>query len=106
MPRFEIESQLAVDSNNLAQDSLTMSGVNYELGPFLKMSVPDLWQSKSITEWPTKQSLFSSNILLFGFIPIDRHYFKFKTIDSFGFNESSKSLMNSLWSHERLISQS
>jgi hypothetical protein len=103
MPSFEMEIQLPVNSSELAHDTLNMSGVNYELGPFLKMSAPDIWQSKSITEWPTNQNLFSSNILLLGLIPIDRHFFNFKTIDSFGFKESSKSLMNSLWSHERLI---
>ena len=103
MPSFEMETQLPVSSNELAHDTLKMSGVNYELGPLLKMSAPDFWQSKSITEWPTNQNLFSSNILLLGLIPIDRHFFNFKTIDSFGFKENSKSLMNSLWSHERLI---
>jgi hypothetical protein len=103
MPSFEMETQLAVSSSELAHDTLNMSGVNYELGPLLKMSAPDLWQSKSITEWPTNQNIFSSNILLLGLIPIDRHFFNFKTVDSFGFKENSKSLMNSLWSHERLI---
>ena len=103
MPSFEMETQLPVSSNELAHDTLKMSGVNYELGPLLKMSAPEIWQSKSITEWPTNQNLFSSNILLLGLIPIDRHFFNFNTIDSFGFKENSKSLMNSLWSHERLI---
>jgi hypothetical protein len=103
MPSFKTETQLAVSVNELAHDSLNMSGVNYELGPLLKMSAPDNWQSKPITDWPTNQNLFISTILLLGLIPIDRHYFNFKTIDSFGFNENSKSLMNKLWSHERKI---
>ena len=103
MPSFEMKTQLTVSANELAHDSLNMSGVNYELGPLLKMSAPDKWQSKPITDWPTNQSLFISTILLLGLIPIDRHYFNFKKIDSFGFNENSKSLMNTLWSHERLI---
>lgn len=75
MPSFEIETQLAVSSNKLARDTLNMTGVNYELWPLLKMSAPDIWQSKPITEWPTNKNLFSSNILLLGCIPIDRHYF-------------------------------
>jgi hypothetical protein len=103
MPSFEMETQLDISSNDLARDTLNMSGVNYEIGPLLKMSSPDIWQSKSITEWPTNQNLFSSNILLLSLIPIDRHYFNFKSIDSFGFKETSKSLINSLWSHERVI---
>ncbi len=103
MPSFEMKTQLTVSANELAHDTLNMSGINYELGPLLKMSAPDKWQSKPITDWPTNQSLFISTILLLGLIPIDRHYFNFKKIDSFGFNENSKSLMNTLWSHERLI---
>jgi hypothetical protein len=103
MPKFEMETYLAIDTNLLAQDSFRMSGVNYELGPILKMSAPDNWYSKSINEWPTGQSLFCSTIYLFGVIPIDRHYFKFSKIDGLGFLESSNSLMNSLWSHERTI---
>ena len=103
MPSFEMKTQLTVSANELAHDTLNMSGINYELGPLLKMSAPDKWQSRPITDWPTNQSLFISTILLLGLIPIDRHYFNFKKIDSFGFNENSKSLMNTLWSHERLI---
>jgi hypothetical protein len=103
MPSFEMKTQLTVSANELAHDTLKMSGINYELGPLLKMSAPGKWQSKPITDWPANQSLFISTILLLGLIPIDRHYFNFKKIDSFGFNENSKSLMNTLWSHERLI---
>jgi len=32
----------------------------------------------------TNHELFSSNILLWSLIPIDRHYFNFETVDSFG----------------------
>lgn len=103
MPSFEIETQLTVSANELAYDALTMLGVNYELGPLLKMTAPDNWQSKPITHWPTNQRLFTSTILLLGLIPIDRHYFNFTKIDNSGFNENSKSLMNSLWSHKRVI---
>jgi hypothetical protein len=103
MPSFEIESQLAVSAFELADATLNLPGVNYELGPLLKMSAPSKWQTKPITQWPTGKALFFSPILLLGFIPIDRHYFKFTSIHSFGFMENSTSIINSNWSHERII---
>lgn len=104
MQRFEVTTRLCVDPSQLARDTLTMEGVNYELGPLLSMSTPASWHSKPITEWPINQALFTSTIFLLGFIPIDRHQFKFDAIHQFGFHEASKSMINSEWSHERVIS--
>lgn len=104
MPKFEMETYLSVNPDQLATDLLNMSGVNYELSPFLKMSTPQQWSAKSIADWPVNDHIFSSSILLFGFIPIDLHRFKFTSVDGMGFTESSNTLLNSLWSHERTIS--
>jgi len=43
-------------------------------------------------------------VLLLGFLPVDVHHFKLLAVDSMGIKESSQSLMNSVWSHERIIS--
>ena len=104
MPKFEMETSLAVSPDQLASDLLLMSGVNYELSPLLKMSVPQTWAAKPISDWPVNNNIFSSTILLFGFIPIDLHRFKFLSVHGMGFKESSKTLLNSLWSHQRTIS--
>lgn len=103
MLSFELETQFPISADELAQSTLNMSGVNYELAPLLKMTAPKTWQSTNITDWPTNKNLFGSNILLLGIIPIDRHYFKFETIDRSGFKEISKSIINAQWCHERLI---
>lgn len=103
MPRFELETYLPVCPTDLISFTFNMAGVNYELGPLLKMSAPDMWESKALNLWPTNQDLFSSNILLLNTIPIDRHTFFFHSIDSFRFNEQSKSILNKSWSHERKI---
>lgn len=104
MPVFEMEVTLPVNPDQLAADLLVMSGVNYELSPILRMSAPVEWAGKLISEWPVNTDLFSSRILLFGVVPIDLHRFKFLSVDGMGFKESSQTLINSLWSHERRIS--
>lgn len=104
MPKFGMEVSLPVSPDQLSSDLLFMSGVNYELAPILKMSAPEKWAAKPISEWPVNQGIFASKILLFGFIPIDLHRFSFLSVNLMGFKESSTSLLNSLWSHERTIS--
>jgi hypothetical protein len=103
MPKFEIETPLAVSPEQLSTDLLSMAGVNDELSPLLKMTAPQQWIEKPIFQWPVNIPLFSSTILLFGFIPIDVHRFKFTSVNTMGFKESSSTLFNSLWQHERSI---
>ena len=100
-----MEIILPVAPEQLIKELFTMSGVNYELGPIIKMSAPEEWALKPITKWPVNQELFTSTISLFGFIPIDRHRFKLLSISSAGFTESSSSLFNVVWAHERTITK-
>ncbi len=83
---------------------LTMEGVNRELSPLIRMTVPPAWSGKAISEWPTGKMLFSSWILLFGILPVDRHNFMMQCVDhQRGFAESSSSWINKLWRHRREI---
>jgi hypothetical protein len=103
VPIFEMQVSLPVSPDILSADQLIMSGVNYELFPVLRMSSPKEWSKKAISEWPVNSDVFSSIIFLFGFIPIDVHHFKFISVNSRGFKESSKTTLNSVWLHERTI---
>ena len=94
MQKFEMEVFLPVKPELLKKELFNMNGVNYELAPILKMSAPEQWASKTITEWPVNNEIFTSTISLFGVIPIDRHRFKLLSINSAGFVESSSSLLN------------
>ena len=101
--KFEVSSRLKLSPQDVA-DLLTMEGVNRELRPLIRMTVPPEWSGKAIPEWPTGQILFSSWILLFGIFPIDRHTFFFEEIDrQRGFSEASTSLTNKFWHHRRAV---
>jgi hypothetical protein len=87
----------------IAREILTMSGVNYELMPVVKMTAPERWQAKPVYGWPTGANLFRSLILLFGFIPIDIHCFGMTEASLTGFKESSTSILMEFWRHQRQI---
>jgi hypothetical protein len=72
-----METTLPVSTLKLSADLLNMSGVNNELAPLFKMSVPETWYSKPIRERPVNEPIFTSKVLLLGFIRIDLHSFKF-----------------------------
>ena len=103
MPKIEMEITLPVGATQLSNELLNMKGVNSELWPYLKMTAPNNWYEKSIKEWPINQYLFRSKVLLFGILPVDIHRFKFDSVSNTGFKESSVSLLNSLWCHERTV---
>ena len=104
--KFEVSSNLKISPEDVA-GLLTMKGVNRELSPLIRMTAPSEWSSKPIFEWPSGRVLFSSWILLFGILPIDRHTFFFQSIDrQRGFVEVSSTLTNKLWHHRREIDRS
>ena len=101
--KFKVSSNLEIRPEDI-DGLLTMDGVNRELSPLLRMTVPPEWSNIAIFEWPTERVLFSSWILLFGIFPIDRHKFFFQSTDRHrGFAEESKSLTNKRWHHRRDI---
>jgi hypothetical protein len=103
--KFEVSSNLKISPEDV-DGLLTMKGVNRELSPLIRMTAPSEWSSKPIVEWPTGKVLFSSWILLFGILPIDRHTFFFNFIDrQRGFAESSSSVTNKVWHHRREINR-
>jgi hypothetical protein len=102
---FKEESLLKTSATIVIDSQLNLHGVNYELGPFLRMSCPKEWKHRTLSEWPTGKQLFSSVIFAFGFVPIDLHKFFLVNTSENGFEERSTSLMNSLWAHCRVVEQ-
>jgi ligand-binding SRPBCC domain-containing protein len=77
----------------------TMDGVNAELGPLVRMTVPKgtggvIGDGVSFTSW----------LLAFGVVPFDRHSLTVeRVIDGGGFDEESTSWLQQRWRHERRI---
>jgi ligand-binding SRPBCC domain-containing protein len=110
---FSIESEIHSTKEILWQYVTQMKNVNAELMPFAKMTYPKEMSEignppdgRAGNDVPMHQVLFKSVILLFGFIPIDRHYLRLDRID-FGtaFYENSYSLQHHYWKHTRTISE-
>ena len=103
MREFKISSELAIDADAF-WSACSMKSVNWELAPLIRMTSPTDWQHRPICEWESGGQLFQSWVLLFGFLPVDRHSFGLKeTPQGLGFHESSSSWMNREWNHERTI---
>ncbi len=103
MPVLEIKSELDAEPDQIKADIFSMQGVNYELLPLVKMTVPRAWRKAPVNDWPRNVRIFTSVILLFGLLPADLHVFRLKDAWDNGFEEESKSLMNRKWNHRRTI---
>ena len=106
MIEINMESRLKEDENVLSDEVLSIGGVNYELGPALKMGAPEIWQHTSIADWPEGRFLFNSVVWFLKVIPIDVHFFKMINVSKLGFEEASSTLLNKKWCHERTIESS
>ena len=81
----------------------TMRGVNAELGPWLRMTVPAEADKLRLEDAPVGKALFASWVLFLG-VPIDRHYLELERIDpGRGFKEKSTSWSEARWIHERTV---
>ena len=81
----------------------TWDGVNYELGPFVRMSVPS--QYSRVSDVPADGIYhFAAKIILLGFLPVDRHKFGLAEINPpHYFDEKSQNTFMSSWRHKRTL---
>ncbi|MDX1615637.1 MAG: hypothetical protein R3300_15095 [Candidatus Promineifilaceae bacterium] len=103
MNTFTVISHLAGNPEAVAAEILTMSSVNYELGPWITMTAPPRWRAKPLADWPSGGSLFKSTLLFCGVVPIDRHNFGLQAAGKTGFREQSSSLLMRSWHHQRQL---
>jgi hypothetical protein len=101
---FEITTDLATCAKTVLAHAGTMRGVNDELGPFLRMTVPEELAARSIFEAEPGIRLFRSWVLLLGILPIDFDDLVLEEIDpDSGFIEQSTMGTMSRWRHERRV---
>ena len=101
---FSISSDLAAAADVVWQHVTDMDGVNGELAPLMRMTVPHALDGARLDQLPIGRRSARSWLLLFGFLPVD---FDDLTIAEFGpgrrFLEQSSMLTQSRWEHERTV---
>lgn len=100
---FTLTSHLPLSREIVWQKVSTMQGVNEELRPLLRMTAPPTAQHLPFTQAPLHRVLFSSWLLLFGWLPFDRHSLQLEEVWDGGFRENSSSWVHRHWRHERVL---
>jgi len=107
------EWTITVSTHLLARDekvwahAVRMEGVNYELAPWVRMSVPKSARGPTLDEVPRGEPAFFSWLLLLGLLPFDRHGLVITEVDpGRRFLEESTSVLQRSWRHERKVEPS
>lgn len=103
--RFEISTRLSAPAERVWAQAVNPEGINHELGPWLKMTMPKgIDPGMTIDEAPLGQTLGRSWILLGGLIPVD--YDDLCLVErgpGMRFLERSRLGSASFWQHEREV---
>jgi ligand-binding SRPBCC domain-containing protein len=101
---FERTSLVAAAPDEVWQRVTSAAGINYELMPIMRMSIPRSLKNKSIQDVPIGKKIGRSWFFLLGFLPID---FDDITIAEYEpgrrFLEQSTMMSMSKWEHERTL---
>ncbi len=100
---FRIGSSLRAEPAAVWERATSPEGINHELGPLLRMTVPRGVESLDLRQLEPG-SLGRSWILLFGVLPFDYDDIALVRIEpERGFLERSTMLSQRLWEHERTL---
>ncbi|HKJ35800.1 MAG TPA: hypothetical protein VKA36_04465 [Solirubrobacterales bacterium] len=98
-------TRLARSAEQVWEEARTLGGVNHELAPFLRMTVPrGIPADTTLEELPVGETVGRSWILLFGFLPTDYDDLRIMEMEPpRRFLERSRTLNFSTWEHERTV---
>lgn len=104
MRAFEISSDLAATPETVWQRVVTPAGINDELLPLMRMTMPRQLRGATIDQLPLRQPIGRSWLLLFGLVPVDYDDLALAEVDpGRRFFEQSTMLTQSQWAHERIV---
>lgn len=104
MISLRFESRLLASAPEVWSAVSRISGVNAELRPLMRMSCPPEYRERSLIDAPLNTPLFPSWLLLFGWLPVDRHFLMLERAwPGQGFDERSHSWSNRVWIHRRRV---
>ena len=101
---ISVRSRLDAPSEAVWERVITPAGVNDEMRPWMRMTVPRGLDDFSIGDVEPGVSIGRSWVLLFGLVPFDYDDLTLVRVDpGRGFLERSRMLSQRLWEHERTI---
>jgi hypothetical protein len=102
--QLRISSRLPAAPDAVWERIVTPAGINAELRPLLRMTIPAGAEDFGIDAVEPGRLIGRSWILLFGLIPFDYDDLRLERVDpGRGFRERSTMLSQRLWEHERTI---
>jgi ligand-binding SRPBCC domain-containing protein len=101
---FTIASALGAPAARVWARVITREGINHELAPWMRMTMPSTFTTLDPREVPLGRRLFRSWILLGGVLPIDYDDLTLVSIDpGRGFHERSAMASARVWEHRRTL---
>ena len=101
---FVLTCSVAASAHDVWRWVTSPAGINHELLPVMRMTVPRGMIGKDIDSLPTGRAIGRSWILLFGFVPVDFDDITIAELeDGRRFLERSTMLSMSSWEHERTV---
>jgi len=102
--RVERRSELRADAAQAWERAISPAGVNGELRPLVRMTMPRRLRGLPLDQFPVGTPAGRSWILLFGLVPIDYDDLCLVEVEPpRRFLERSRTLAFSVWEHEREI---
>ena len=102
--KVEVSSEIASPAAAVWARAVTEEGINHELAPIVRMTMPPGLRGKTIDTVEVGVELGRSWILLGGVIPVDYDDLKLVEIEpGRRFLERSRTLAVAVWTHERTV---
>ena len=100
---FSLSSTLPLPADYVWENVANLEGVNRELLPWVRLTVPRSARGLIISDAEVGVPLFDSWLLVGAILPVDRHRFCFEEVREGYFLEASSSWLHSSWRHERSV---
>ena len=99
----EVSSLLDASVDDVWDRVITPDGINHELGPWLRMTVPSALKGATVDTVTVGVPLGRSWVLALGFVPVDFDDLCIAELGERHFVERSRLMSMRVWQHERAV---